>query len=605
MRKSTFIVSNYRKLWIDNTKNLFIIEPYVYHMLEKNNEINNFSNIKVAPYRHKTKIDIIEDSRYVDEKYAKYVEIIAERLNHINGVNYSKFFWKKSLSMAFIRYITAFYDIFKKCEIYFNADEYECNILSEKSYYTPFDFEDHRVCFQNNDFGFEQIFSIYVNLFYPGIFKEINIYKQEIDAISEHDGLKTGINIDKTAIKNLIRLIYRNTFEKSIKNKKAPIIQIGILGSFFSKENLNTLIKKSSSRIYPLDWQININHKKKEMFWDKRSYLSEHRDDFDKFDKFFFTSLKYCLPKVFVEKFVDVENLYKRKMRKYKCLKYAISEAWISNTYMSICLALLQEMGIKHITNEHNALMFPYAGSYITHVASLSDIFVSLGWDDPRISNLIKGASLFPFDVKKKCEKKYKILYISCDSLVKMAHYISHYGTDGENSHKYLEFVKSFFKNLSPDTLNELAYRAYPKPYVKFLSYDKEFILSSYLKKVKSFTNTRESGKIQMRKADMIIIDYVSTSHLEAMKMNIPVVFFWNPCAYYLKNEYSDFFKPLIDVGICQTDPVKAAQFIESIKDNPEKWWFSGETQKRKNEFLNKNVGKPEIMINYLLSFLN
>ena len=104
-----------------------------------------------------------------------------------------------------------------------------------------------------------------------------------------------------------------------------------------------------------------------------------------------------------------------------------------------------------------------------------------------------------------------------------------------------------------------------------------------------------------MLQSRLVIVDYISTAYLESLHMNIPTVFFWDPEINHLEERFSDFFQPLIDVGICQTDPVKAAVFIQEIINNPEEWWKHERVQEKKNEWLNNNFQKPHVMIEYLL----
>ena len=173
--KKLFIVSNNRKLWIPENNDLFIMDPYVYHVLEKNDELKNFYSIEVCEYRRKTKEDLVNDNNFVDSKYNKYLPILALRLNKINQRDYSLKFWEKALSLALVRYITAFHNTYQSIELYFNSKNHTCNILSEDSYYTPLDFEDHRYCFECTDFGIEQISSIYFSLFYKSeMFNQVN-----------------------------------------------------------------------------------------------------------------------------------------------------------------------------------------------------------------------------------------------------------------------------------------------------------------------------------------------------------------------------------------------------------------------------------------------
>mgnify|MGYP001558473073 CR=1 FL=1 len=601
---TNFIISAYQALWDKNVKDLYVVEPYVFHVLEKESRLKQYNNIEVAPFSRTSRADIDNVSRYVDAKYNKYIAILSTRLNEIHGTTHKEFFWKKALSMAFIRYITIFHDLFEKCEMYLDEKKHTANILSVESYCIPLDFEDHRYFFQNTGYGQEQIFSIYAKLFYPGVFPEMQQCPAQFDKEITHSGLKnnkalTAIN----KIKNMVRGFILSLLRKAKVSEKD--IKVGIVGSYFSEENFAKLINNSDSKIYPLEWSIHLDHEDKDISWDERNRLAEFDPDFDRFDKFFFSTMPYCLPRVFVEHYNEIESSYSTLLNGYSSLQYIVSEGWISDTFMSILLALAQEKGIKHVNNEHNCFFHPFAGSFISHVVDMSDIFVTLGWYDPNIKGLVKGASLFPFSIKNDFKKECKILYVSAPANVKMPHYSSAWGIDEENAVTHLDFCKSFFKNLKIETLKELVYRAYPKTCIPLLSYDKEYMLSPYLNQIRSLSNTSEPSKVQMLKSDMVIIDYISTSYIEALVMNIPTVFFCNKDAYYLNDNYLDFFDVLIDAGICQTDPVQAAHFVESIKDEPEKWWSSEKVQAARNNFLNRNLGKPEDMIEYLLGLIS
>jgi len=487
--------------------------------------------------------------------------------------------------------------------MYLDKENHRGNILSAESYYIPFDFEDHRYFFQNTDYGQEQIFSLYAKLFCPGIFTAMQQHPAQFDKEITRPGLK---NNEVLTVKNIIKKFVKKLILSLPKKVKVSDkdIQIGIVGSYFAEENLAKLIKESNAIIYPLDWSIRFEHESSDISWDKRNRLAEFDTDFDRFDKFFFSTIPYCLPKVFVEHYHDIESKHSTLLKGYPSLRYIISEGWISDTFMSLLLALAQEKGIKHINNEHNCYFHPFAGSFISHVVDMSDIFITLGWYDPSFKGVVKGASLFPFSIKNKYEKEHKMLYISAPANVKMPHYSSAWGIDEENAATHLDFCKSFFKTLRRETLEELVYRAYPKTWIPLLSYDKEFILSLYLNQIKSLSDTSEPSKVQMLKSDLTIIDYISTSYIEALAMNIPTVFFWNKDAYYLNDSYLDFFYAMVEAGICQTDPVQAAYFVERIKDDPGKWWFSEKVQAARNNFLNRNFGKPEDMIEYLLGLI-
>ena len=593
-----FIISNSPEIWMKNSKKLFIADPYVYHVLERTQKNKQYDSIQVSDYLRNTKEDLIDDSNFVDEKYEKYIEILSNRLNEIHNKNYELDFWKKSLSMGFIRYITAFYDTFKICEKYFNPELHSCNVLSKTSYFTPNDFEDHRACFQNSDFGQEQIFSIYMHLFHSGLTNPTDLDF----SVNKNKKINWTEKIRKSKVFFLLKSLFYK-FKYGFFLKK---IKIGVLGSYFSKKNINELSRRSSKKIalinIPEYSYSGVKNKALNIF--ERELLSNYENDFDAFDKFFFASLKYCFPKIFIEDYENIEIFLKNKIGKYPQLDYVTCENWISNTQNSLCIALFQSKSIKHINNEHNCFFHPFAGSFVNHVLEMCDIYATLGWNDYSSPKLIRSGSLFAYNELKTNKIINKILFVAAPSIVKATHFSGAWGYAQENVPKTITFNNCFFENLSKSTLSEILYRGYPKYKTHNIQmYIKEYFYNDFYAELK-LSDYKKSGKQEMAESQLIVIDYISTAYLESILLNLPTVFFWDVNAYFLDNKNKDFFQPLINVGICQTDPVKAARFIEKIKDNPKKWWLSEVVQKGKNEFLEKNIGEPEKMINYLLGLL-
>jgi len=589
--KKNFVVSNLKNIWIKNSKKLYLSDPYIYHFLERENDIINFEKVEFAKYLRKTKKDLQDDSDYVDSKYEKYIKIISKRLNKIHNKNYELSFWKKSLSMGFIRYITTLYNMFKTCENYFDLNKHDCNILSNHSYITPNDFEDHRAIFQNSDFGQEQIFSIYINLFYPKTFSKIEL----INPL-----LKTKKISFLNKIKNNYKLktLYQNIKYRTLNRG----IKIGILGSYFSKKNISKLLKESKNNIGLLNipkLSYNSNKPLNNRF---RKILSFCEEDFDKFDKFFFTSLFYCFPKIFIEEFIDFEKLFLKRIKNFKSLNYIVSENWISDTQNSIFLALAKSRSVRHISNEHNCFFHPFAGSYLNHVIDMSDFFTTLGWNDASNKKIIKSGSLFEFSIKQKKIKKHNILFISGAITAKATHFSGAYGYCEEKAMNSVNFNISFFKNLRNNTLNKITYRGYPSERLSHIQlFNKEFFYRDIQEKfIKS--NKNVSSKKQMSESKLVIIDYISTAYIESILMNIPTVFFWDKNSYYLNDKNKHFFKPLIEVGICQTSPKEASLFIEKIKDNPNIWWNSLEVRNAKQTFISKNLGSPQLLLDFLIN---
>lgn len=603
--KKKFVLSAY-SITSDNSKDLFIAEPYVYHKLEMAGCLSRLDSVEVASFSRKVRADLVSDSHFVDEKYELYLPIIAERLNSIHDEKLSKEFWRKYLSLGFVRYLTAFHDTFQILESCFDEQAFDYAALHPADHVVPYDFEDNRQLFLNSDFGQEQIFSIYLDVKYPGkaVWFRGSYQVKSNGQQPESFAGRLFNKLKRLKLVHIYKLVQRLISAVRFKQDKSEVL-VGIVGSFFSDRNFAKLQNRSRNKIrnleMPVNGKNNSNYNKA-----GRNFIASYEPWFDDFDRFFFSSMATCLPKICVEEFTVIRNRYEAFLDRFPRMKYIISEAWLSDSYINALLACAQKKNIQHIYNEHNCIFYPFEGDYLKQVSQLCDVYATVGWNETDYPNCIPAASLYDYDEPGHFRKKYKILYIGVPFLVKMQHYSSAWGFSGENVPSNVAYLTEFFSSLSAGTLSEISYRPYPPQNMKhILAYEKDLIFRDFLSAFKEITDTTESSKRQMKQAGLVVIDYISTSYLECLVMNTPFVFFWDKNSYYLKEEHSDFFTPLVEAGICQTNAVHAAKFVEQIKDDPEAWWFSPAVQKGRRAFLDKNLGKSEVMIGFLLSLIN
>ena len=381
------------------------------------------------------------------------------------------------------------------------------------------------------------------------------------------------------------------------------------MGSYFDKLYFHTLKEKSSGKtkkisIPDLSYEKNVDFK-------MRTQLSRITPDMDDFDKFFFFSLKYLIPKYLVENFTGSIKNINQHLEKFKNLKILISEAWLGSSSINLFRSFAYEkQGVQTFYNEHNCIFHPYVGNLTNIQVELVDKYLTFGWgnEDPKF---VKLASLFPFTNEKKNKIKFDILYVSNPARYRRTFYSSSYGHSGDGAIKQLKFVSAFFKKLSPEILKKISYREYPKDVGhQSLSYDKELILKDELKYIKNLSSYKfkgETNKDQMASSSIVIIDFLSTSYLESLKMNIPTICFLDSESMYLSKKYYNFFNELVEAKIVHTTPESAAKHLIDVYENPSEWWNMSKTQDLKNRWLNKNFGNPDDMVEYLvkLSKLN
>lgn len=483
--------------------------------------------------------------------------------------------------------------MFNLFENTFDPSKFNFYVLSNKSFKFFDNFENQRN-FLCTSFGHEQIFSIYVQCFYSEyIDKEFEIKK-------------------KFEIKDKL-LNYKNILKKFVLGIKPKLLRyftvsytskVLLLGCYFAKNHVNYLLSTSKGKISYLHSVRNNKVYKANTI--KRSSLCKLPDEYDRFDKFFYQSLIYLFPTHLFEGFHQNKNLHHNILKHYPNLQVIISEAWLSHTNINFFRALAFELyGIKTYYNEHNCIFHPFQGSYVEFLKNNVDKYLTFGWhsNDPKI---ISTSSLFTFEQKPKGNNlDFDILYVSYPAEVYYSHYNTAWSNCGYSAISNLGFVNSFFMQLDYKLKDRITYRGYPLDCLKSLfKFDKELILSNSLDGINYTSSYIFKGlncRQQMSCSKIVIVDFLSTSYLESLHINIPTICFWDSKCMKLKHEYSNYFDDLIEAKIIHTSPYSAAAHLKNICDNPQIWWQSKKVQNLKNQWLTRNFGKPDILINYLL----
>ena len=587
--KKNLVISEY-------SKNLYSLDQLnvfnVFDLLKSNN-INEINNEYKSLFKLENSSDLQEADQYVNKKNFNYTTFLIERLNSLLCCNYSRNFWDRLFSQGIIRQVTILHQIFNAFENSFVPEKYNFKILSLKNFKYFDNFEDQRN-FLNSAIGHEQMFSMYVQCFYP-------------ECVNKEFVIKTNFITKKKFfyIKNKIKKLILSTTSKLLRWKNSPYsARILLLGCYFSKKNLNFLLTNSKKKISTIS--ILRNNKPYRVNLAKRLSLSNLPDNSDRFDNFFYFSLVYLFPKHLLEGFHDNKNYHLNILSQYPDLKFIVSEAWLGHTNLNFFRAIAFEF--KHIPtyyNEHNCIFHTFEGSYFDFIKNNIDKYLTFGWNSSD-AKIVSTSSLFTFKEKPKSNNiSYDILYVSYPVELYFSHYCSAWANCGYAGIANLNFVHSFFRLINPFLKQKITYRGYPLDCKKtFHNFNKESILQKSLEGV-SFTPSFQfkglNCRQQMSLSRIVVIDFLSTTYLEALHMNIPTICFWDSKFMTLKSEYHDYFDELIEAKIFHTTPESAAKHLNDIYNSPDKWWNSSTVQNLKNRWLNKNFDKPDVLINYLL----
>ncbi len=601
MTKLNFVISANREAWIPGAKQLYAADPYIVHILEREGRLSEYEKVEVAQITRVSREEFQHDHKFVNQKFQKYTKILVRRLDEIHGSDYGLHFWKKALSLAILRHVNFCYEVFQVCETNLSLSLHDCCILDPVSYHIPVDFNEHRQVFQNTDFGQEQLFSIYCELFHPGKFKfwSGKAPLAFLKVAQPKAQLKSLWFRFHQIRKLLLRFNFRGATRRLLYLRNP---QVGIMNSYFSLRYLNRLLFKSWGRIQLISLP-KISPSTSVVNWKQRDKLVGNETGFDQFDKYVFACLRHGMPKRFVEDFNQVFSSLNMHFEKYSNLRWVTSESWIGDSLSSMALAVLQRKGVRHIYNEHNYLAYPFLGNNLKYLFPLVDEFTSLGWSDSSIPNLVRSASLFPWVEGEGRKKEHALLFVSSIPVTRAPEINACYGESGSRVIPgYLEMNRTFFETLNESTLSTMVYRAYPARFKQqALVWDQEFILNKFLSKVKRYDDSDTSGRLFMQSSRLVIINYLSTSYLESLLADIPTIILWNKDAYFLEEHHKGFFDGLIEAKICHTNPVEAANFVEHIKGEPETWWKTSLVRRARAEFLKANIGSPEVLVEHLL----
>ena len=128
--------------------------------------------------------------------------------------------------------------------------------------------------------------------------------------------------------------------------------------------------------------------------------------------------------------------------------------------------------------------------------------------------------------------------------------------------------------------------------------YDQQ-LQQSFVRDVDSIVQKLNSTYQQdLNRARIIVSTNCSTTILESLAFNIPTVSFFNKDADRLNAHASKYFNMLTEVGILHYDPLSASNFINSIWDDVETWWYSEDVKKAKRSFIKEFAHLPDKSIN-------
>jgi putative transferase (TIGR04331 family) len=95
-----------------------------------------------------------------------------------------------------------------------------------------------------------------------------------------------------------------------------------------------------------------------------------------------------------------------------------------------------------------------------------------------------------------------------------------------------------------------------------------------------------EPGAMAASRARLVIHNYLGTTWLETLALNVPTVCFYDPRLYEPRESARPYFDMLARVGVLHHSGRDAAKFVNDLHGDPSSWWNSAEVQEAREAFV-------------------
>jgi len=109
------------------------------------------------------------------------------------------------------------------------------------------------------------------------------------------------------------------------------------------------------------------------------------------------------------------------------------------------------------------------------------------------------------------------------------------------------------------------------------------------IKQIYDLNNRKYSDKSKPDGAYKIhVCNYLGTSWLESIACGIPTIVFFDKSKQCFRKNVTEIINELIKVGIIHTAPESAAEHLNNVYDDLDKWWESDDLKEVKTKFINR-----------------
>lgn len=526
-------------------------------------------------YHWDDRLKFNSDYDYLTCLYEKYLILLSKDLNEIHNKREDLRYWRIIIGPWLRFFIDVLFDRFEIIRT-LERDSFDSSIVLKYSIdeLVPNDFSD----FYNQiryDHWNHAIFSELLQ--YNGfrihysdnlLFENVNSSKRKpsfFNSIKEY--LLNFYNA--VFFKNLSKVVIIEPYISILKSFKLnmKLLQLPYLGR---KEFKNPQYKRSSYR--------------------SKTLLIHYSNP--AFEKFLNNIIFKLIPSIYLENFHLAERKSFHLFPNDPKLIFT-SNAYQSNELFKIWVASMTQKNVPFLIGQHGGHFgIGLRNQTEEHQIMISDKFITWGWRNENIFNIhclpsmkLSGISKYLYNPKGDIlitTPSYP-LYFYCSFSVPF-------------SGQFLNIMDELYKLLENIDKSR-------KEIIKIRTDSDVFgwnIHSSLIKR--GFEGLIDKQNIslnqRLKKCKLSISTYNATVFLETISLNIPTIVFFNQGFYEIREDALPFIEELKKVKIYHESPESVAEFLNSIADNIELWWYSQDVQNVREMFCNNYAHSSNDWIN-------
>jgi putative transferase (TIGR04331 family) len=521
-----------------------------------------------------------EATLYVDELTERFLKHVSSHLNSVHGTTHSVRYWRVVIGPWLFHYLHAVYDRYiHLTEAFRHNPALETILLSPQSFRVPRDMGELMQFVSEDAYNLQIVSQVLQEMGHTFPNLALKGTRRENGESPEKKGRYAAV---KKAAERGSRFA-----ERAISGFLGERWQVALCGMYCPRSSLWAVALRMGLRALPFEVRSEWSGMIPSSRFDERRNCLEAFPASNEFERVFARLLARNCPALYLEAYpwARAETL-KRHRRMPSTIVSAIG--WYFNEPFKFFAAEAMEKGSRLLAIQHGGGygIFRFSPPEL-HESRLADSFMAWGWasneggasrnlPSPKLSS-----SFLPAPSSRTVIPKHKtILFVATEHPRYL--YRFHSTPVGSQWEGYFDWQCRFLSALPHRLRAAVRFRANPSEYGHF--FPKR--LAERFGEVQWDVGGKFSQRV--KEVSLVVVDHCATTFLEALLANVPVIVFWDPYLWEIRDQAEPYFNSLYKAGVWWNSPEAAAAKVVLVSEDPWAWWGCNEVQDARQCFVDR-----------------